>query len=437
MSEIILPYNFTQRDYQIPLWSYLEDGGLRAVAIWHRRAGKDATALNWTVCSAIQRPGLYWHLLPTYNQGRKIVWDGITKEGRSFLDAWPNDLIKSVNNTDMKLETVNGALWQVVGTDFVDRLVGPNPLGCVFSEYSLQDPRAWDLIRPILLENKGWAIFIYTPRGKNHGHALYKLAERLQREGKGWFCELLTVNDTGGIISQADIQAERDAGMSEELIQQEFYCSFDAGMEGAYYTVQLAQARADGRLTRVPISDIIPVDTYWDLGMDDSMSIWFCQDVGREIHVIDYLEHSGEGFPYYAKELAKKGYLYGRHFAPHDIKVRELGHGKTRRETARSLGIDFIPCKKLNHIQDGIEAVRSIFRLCVFDTVRCEHGIDALENYRKEYDDKRQVFLSQPVHDWASHGASSFMTMAMSHEFLVRKTRTQIRGRSYSSSYSA
>ena len=169
MPELILPYNWEPREYQLPLWSFLENGGKRAVCIWHRRAGKDATALNFTVTSIVQRPGLYWHLLPTYNQGRKIVWDGMTKEARPIMDARPQDLVKTVNNTDMKLETINGGLWQVVGTDYVDRLVGANPVGCVFSEYSLQDPRAWDLIRPILLENGGWAIFIYTPTERTMG----------------------------------------------------------------------------------------------------------------------------------------------------------------------------------------------------------------------------------------------------------------------------
>jgi phage terminase large subunit len=435
--EITLPHNFTQRDYQIPLWSYLEAGGKRAVAIWHRRAGKDITALNWNICSIAERPGLYWHLLPTYNQGRKIVWDGISKEGVPFLDAWPQDLIKSVNNTDMKIETVNRGLWQVVGTDFVDRLVGPNPLGCVFSEYSLQDPQAWDLIRPILAENKGWAIFIYTPRGKNHGYELYQLAQRLQATGGGWFAELLTVNDTG-VLSLEDIEDERRAGMSEELIQQEFFCSFDAGMVGAYYTVQLAKARLEGRICRVPVVDTVPVNTYWDLGMDDSMTIWFTQDVGREIRCIDYLEDSGEGLPYYAKKLIDKGYLYGKHTAPHDIKVREIGTGKSRKETAKSLGINFEIAKKPNTKEDAIEAVRNIFSQCVFDSERCARGIDALENFKKEYDQKRKIYMSSPVHDWASHGAAAFETLALSHSFKSQNRRIilpSFYNKGYSSSY--
>jgi len=419
VSEITLPYNFEPRDYQMPLWTAMETGTRRAVAIWHRRAGKDLTALHFCTTAMIERPGLYWHLLPTYNQGRKIVWDGMDRNGRPFLDAIPPDLIKgNPNNTDMKLETVNGSMYQVVGTDWVDRLVGANPVGCIFSEYSLQDPRAWDLIRPILLENKGWAMFVYTPRGKNHGYELYKMAKN---NPKTWFSEILTIRDTG-VITPEDIEEERNSGMSEELIQQEFFCSFEAGVPGAYFVDQVLAAKKDGRFSRLPIHSDVPVDTYWDLGMDDSMSIWFVQDIGREIHLIDYLEGSGEGLPYYAKELAKKNYLYGMHYAPHDIKVREMGSGRSRRETARKLGIEFQVVKKVAYKEEAIEAARNIFALCWFDAKRCARGIDALENFKKEYDDKRKVFLNQPVHDWAMHGADAFMTLACSHRFKSYRT---------------
>jgi hypothetical protein len=428
MAEVKLPHNFEPRDYQMPLWSYLENGGKRAVAIWHRRAGKDLTALNFCVTSMIERPGLYWHLLPTYNQGRKIVWDGMDKTGRPFLDAFPKELIKgNPNNTDMKLELLNGSMYQVVGTDWVDRLVGANPVGCIFSEYSLQDPRAWDLIRPILLENGGWALFVYTPRGKNHG---YKLMQMAKANPKLWFSEMLTINDTG-VITQEQISDERQSGMSEELIQQEFYCSFEAGIPGAYFSIQVVAAKNGRRFGRVPIHSDVPVDTYWDLGMDDSMSIWFAQDIGREIHLIDYLEGAGEGLPYYAKELARKGYLYGRHVAPHDIKVRELGSGKSRRESARNLGIDFQIAKKVKYKEDAINAARNIFSQCWFDSVRCARGIDALENYKKDYDDKKKVFMATPVHDWAAHGADAFMTMACSHEFKSYGTSNVLRLQGY------
>ncbi len=236
MNIVQVPVNWTPREYQKSLWGYLENGGTRAVAVWHRRAGKDATALNWSVVSAFERIGLYWHLLPTYNQGRKIVWDGRTREGKPFLDAWPTDAIESRNETDMRIKLKNNSIWQVVGTDNVDRLVGSNVIGCVFSEYSLQDPRAWDYVRPILAENGGWALFIYTARGRNHGYDLYNMATK----NKNWFAELLTIDDTKRpdgtpVISQEAVEEERAAGMPEEMVQQEFWCSFDAPLVGSYF----------------------------------------------------------------------------------------------------------------------------------------------------------------------------------------------------------
>lgn len=428
MPEISLPYNFTPREYQYPLWTYLEGKGKRAVAVWHRRAGKDLTAHNWTITQTVERPGLYWHLLPTYGQGRKILWDGMVddhsgalEKGRPFLDFWPHDLIKSANNTEMRIETITGAVHQIVGTDWVDRLVGANPVGCVFSEYSLQDPQAWDLIRPILAENKGWAIFIYTPRGKNHGHDLYNMAKNNEK----WFSEILTVDDTHAVTQEA-INDERNAGMSEEMIQQEFYCSFEAGIQGAYYSHEVVRAKKEGRILTFPVLADVAIDTYWDLGMDDSMAIWFAQDVGREIHLVDYLEGAGEGLQYYFKELQKKsmekGYIYGQHVAPHDIKVRELGTGKSRRSTAKSLGIEFKVARKVQQKEDGINAVRNIFPICFFHSKNCARGINALENFKKEFDTKKKTFMSQPVRDWAKHGADAFETLAISHEFRNMQT---------------
>ena len=411
MNEIAVPIDWSPRTYQMPLWSFLENGGKRAVAIWHRRAGKDATSLNWTVVSALQRVGLYWHLLPTYNQGRKIVWDGRTKEGRAFRDAWPKELIKSENNTDMKLELHNGSIWQVVGTDNVDRLVGANPVGVVFSEYSLQDPRAWDYIRPILAENGGWAVFIYTPRGKNHGWDLYQMALR----NPSWFCQRLDAHTTG-ILSKQIIDEERAAGMQEELIQQEFFCSFEAGMVGSYYGAILAKLVEQGHYTRVPHDPRLLVDTGWDLGVDDSTTIWFSQSSRTETRIIDYYECSGEGLAHYVRILREKseqlGYNYGRHFAPHDIEVRELGTGKSRKEIAWKLGLKFQTVPKLD-LADGIEAVRTLLPTCYFDEVRTNKGWASLMNYRKEWDEKRRTFLLQPEHDWASHGADGFRTLAI------------------------
>jgi len=405
--EIQVPDNWRPRDYQLDLWKYLENGGKRAVAVWHRRAGKDLLSVNWCVTAALKRKGLYWHLLPTYNQGRKIVWDGMTRDGRSFLEHFPKELWANVNNTDMRLELKNGSIYQVVGTDNVDRLVGSNPVGVVFSEYSLQDPRAWDLVRPILAENGGWAVFIYTARGRNHGYDLFNMANRNER----WFCQRLSIDDTS-VLTQEAIEEEREAGMPEELIQQEFYCSFDAPLVGSYYGSLMAKALAEERIKNVPYEPRLEVHTSWDLGMGDSTAIIWFQQFGNEYRIIDYYENQGEGIPHYVKIVREKDYIYGRHIAPHDIKVREMGTGKSRFEVARDLGLRFDICPNIQ-IDDGIEAARSIIPRCYFDEKKCSILVEALRQYRKDYDEKNKVYKNRPLHDWSSHGADAFRYLAL------------------------
>ena len=407
MAEITVPLDWAPRPYQFPLWKFMEDGGKRAVAVWHRRAGKDLLSVNWCAVSALTRPGLYWHLFPTYNQGRKIAWDGMTRDGRKFIEHFPKEMWEAVNNTEMRLTLKNGSIYQVVGTDNVDRLVGANPVGVVFSEYSLQDPRAWDYIRPILAENGGWALFIYTARGRNHGYDMLNMARRNER----WFQQVLTVDDTRAISKDA-VDEERESGMPEEMIQQEFYCSFDAPLVGSYYGNAMAKLLADGKLTSLPYEPRLEVHTAWDLGMGDSTSIVFFQKHGQEIRVIDYYENSGEGLSHYAKIVKEKEYVYGEHLAPHDIQVREMGTGKSRLEVARELGIRFRVVPNLR-IDDGIEAVRTTLPKCWFDEKKCSHLIESLRQYRKDFDEKNKVFRDRPLHDWTSHPADAFRYMCV------------------------
>ena len=405
--DITVPHDWRPRDYQLHLWKYLEKGGKRAVAVWHRRAGKDLLSVNFCATQAIKRKGLYWHLLPTYNQGRKIIWDGMTKTGRSFLSHFPDPLVAAVNNTDMRLTLKNGSFYQVVGTDNIDRLVGSNPVGVVFSEYSLQDPRAWDLMRPILAENGGWAVFIYTARGRNHGYDLFNMATRNEK----WFSQRLSVDDTRAVSKDA-IEEEREAGMPDELIQQEFYCSFDAPLVGSYYGSLMAKALAEERIKNVPYETRLEVHTAWDLGMADSTAIIFFQRFGNEYRIIDYYENQGEGIPHYIKYLRDKDYVYGKHIAPHDIKVREMGTGKSRYEVARDLGLRFYVCPNIK-IHDGIEAARTVIPRCYFDEKRCSLLVEALRQYRKDYDEKNKVYHDRPLHDWTSHAADAFRYLAL------------------------
>ena len=376
-----------------------------------------------------KRVGTYYYLFPTYNQGQKILWDGMDKEGFKFMSHFPREIIKHKDESAMQIETTNGSIFQIIGTDKIDSIVGTNPVGCVFSEYSLQNPKAWDFLRPILLENEGWAIFDYTPRGRNHGYDLYQMAKL----NNDWYCELLTVNDTldengNRYISDKMIQEERDSGMEEDLIQQEYYCSFEAAVKGAYYSSQIEYAVKNNRFTSVPWIDGLEVDTFWDLGVNDQCSIWFVQYVGREIHMIDYYENSGEGLAYYAKVLKERGYNYRKHFLPHDAEAREISSGRPRIDTLKDSGMTNLEIVPKMSIQDGIEMARRIFSQCYFDKEKCLQGIRCLQEYHKEYDDKNKVYRNSPFHNWASNGADAFRMfgIANEHRILIKKTQREI-----------
>ena len=399
---IQLPNNWIAKPHQRGFFRYMEGGGTRYVGVWHRRAGKDASAINWTATAAMQRVGTYWHMLPTLRQARLAVWDGINRDGARIIDqAWPTELRANVRNDEMKIQLVNGSVWQLCGSDNYNSLVGSNPVGVVFSEWSLTDPLAWDFVRPILRENGGWAIFIYTPRGRNHGHTLLETA----RANPSWCSEVLTVKDTG-VVSLADIDEERRSGMSEELIQQEYMCSFEAPNTGSYYGRLLEEARRDGRITRVPYDPVLGVHTWWDLGVNDPTAIWFTQTSGFEHRVIDYYEGTGEGLAHYARVLLERGYAYACHHFPHDVQVRELGSGKSRIETLRELGLEPQIVPNLP-VDDGIEALRALLPLCWFDEAKCARGLEALVSYHRKYDEKRKCFAAHPEHDWASNGADA------------------------------
>ncbi len=274
------------------------------------------------------------------------------------------------------------------------------------------DPMVYEFVKPILAANGGWCAFIYTPRGKNHGWDLAEIARRNQSE---WFYEILTIKDTG-VLTEDQIEGERRKGMSEDLLQQEFYCNFNRGQEGSYYGSQMEVLRKKGQVGRVPFDTSIPVRTYWDLGIGDSTAIWFAQFVNKEIHLIHYYENSGEGLSHYARILdefrRETGCIYDLHVAPHDIQARELSTGKTRLESARRLGLNFRVAPKLT-LESGIESVRAILSRCWFDEVRCDQGVKCLENYRKEYNEKYKVYSDRPKHDWSSHGSDAFRMLAV------------------------
>lgn len=406
--EVTIPNQFSCRVYQRPFWTYMENGGLRAVLVWHRRAGKDTTSMHWTCYAGHQRVGVYWHMLPEAKQARKVIWDGIDKQGRRLIDTvFPKIIRKNTHENEMRIELKCGSIWQLCGSDNYDSLVGANPVGCVMSEYAIARPEAFEYIRPILAENGGWIVFPYTPRGRNHGAKLYDMA----RKNPSWFAQILTVDDTQAIPMSA-IEEDRKSGMDEAMIQQEYWVSFNAAVRGSYYGALLERADKDKRVTRVPVNPDAFVHTAWDLGIGDATAIWFFQEVGRELWFVDYVENSGVGLGWYINELKSRGYAYGTHILPHDAMVRELGTGVTRQDTLRKLGIRTKIAKKIS-LADGISAVRQMLPMCYFDLEKCERGLECIRMYRREWDETRQSFSDKPLHDWTSHAADAIRAAAV------------------------
>jgi phage terminase large subunit len=409
--ETVIKLNqFVPRPYQVPLLDAIENKGYkRVIGILPRRAGKDMTAFQLCIRQCIRRVCVVYYIFPTYSQAKKVIWDSITNDGKKILDFIPEELIKSKNSQEMKIKFINGSILQLVGSDNVDSLMGTNPQGCVFSEYALQDPRAYQFLRPILLANNGWAVFISTPRGKNHMWELYNIA----KESPDWFVYKLTVQDTGH-ISLHDIEKERAEGlMSDDLIEQEYFTSFDAGIEGSYYGRYIDKLKFNGQIGIVPFEPGFKVHTAWDLGVRDSTAILFFQTIGQTIRIIDCYENQKEGLEHYISVLQEKNYIYGKHIAPHDIRVREFGSGITRWEKARQLGINFVITDDIT-IADGIEAVRTHLSKMWIDEVKCKSFVKAIENYRQEYDSKKKIYKNHPLHDWSSHFADCLRYLCIS-----------------------
>ena len=418
IGRVTIPYGYVSRDYQSDLFRCVGsgDGQLRRVVLlWHRRAGKDKTGWNFLIREAFRRVGTYIYVFPTRIQSKKVIWYGMDYEGFRFIDHIPSELIRKVHETELRIELVNGSIIMIGGVDndSINTWIGTNPIGVVFSEYALMDPRGWDFIRPILTENRGWALFIYTPRGHNHGYDLWEMAV----QNTEWYSSRLTVDDTKRengepVVRPEDIESERRAGMDEDLIQQEYYCSFACGAQGSYYGELIEAAEKEGRIGEVPHDPGLLVHTSWDIGTGDATGIWFWQNKGLWRHYINYYEGVGAQVGQYIRYLKKleveRDYLYGKHYVPHDIKVKDWGaEAGTRLASAKRLGVDLTPVPKHSR-EDRIDAVRATLPMCKFDAGNCNQGIKALRNYQKEYDERRKVFKLTPLHDWSSDGADSF-----------------------------
>lgn len=369
----------------------------------HRRFGKTVGTINDLIKRAIELRldhGRYAYVAPFLSQGKEIAWE--------YLKRFAEPAITDKNESELWVEVCGKARIRIHGADNPDRLRGAYLDGVVLDEYADMRPSVWgEVIRPMLADRQGWATFIGTPKGRNE---FWQVWDRAQRDEANWFAMMLRASATG-ILPQSELdEARRD--MTPEQYEQEFECSFEAAILGAYFGKEIAEAERMGRICELDYEPRLPVHTAWDLGIGDSTAIWFFQVVGSEIRVIDHYEAHGQGLPHYAGVLASKPYRYGDDFVPHDAKVRELGTGRTRIETLQQLGRNprLVPHHK---IMDGINAARLSMATVWFDRSKCADGIEALRQYRAEFDEKARAFKDNPRHDWTSHSADAFRYLAM------------------------
>lgn len=388
-----------------------------AVAVCHRRFGKSVLAVNQLQKRALtcqQSRPRFAYIAPTYRQGKAIVWDYM----KHYAAPIPGH---QVNESELRIDYPNGGQVRIFGADNPDSLRGLYFDGAVFDEYGLQPPTIFsEVVRPLLADREGWALFIGTPNGKNQ---FYDVAQQAQRD-PGWFFAEYKASETG-ILKPTELTDARRS-MTADQYAQEFECSFEASVQGAIYARELQAAREDGRITRVPYDPTLVVDTDWDLGVGDATAIWFTQSLrSREVRVIDYYEATGQGLPHYLQVLKDKGYTYGEHWAPHDIQVREFGLGHSRLDAARSLGLHFQITPKVEKLEDGIHAARMILPRCWFDATKTERGLEALKNYRWDFNTRIQDFTPRPIHNWASHAADAFRGLGYRHYVSTKSPERQ------------
>ena len=393
--EVVIPY----RPRSVWL-AYHQSPARWRVVVAHRRAGKTVAALNGLIRTALtcDKPNPRCaYVAPYLGQAKAVAWDHLKR----FTAPIPG---ASWNEAELRCDLPNGGRIRLFGADNPDALRGLYLDDVDCDEFGDWDPRAWtEVIRPALSDRQGRATFTGTPRGKN---SFFELRERAARGEPDWALWELKASQTG-LLSTEEL-ADARSSMEPSAYAREYECSFDASVEGAFYAAELAKAEAEGRFCRVPIEPVVKVDTWWDLGIDDATAIWFVQDVGPERRIVDYLEVSGEGLPQIVRRLEARDYRFGRHVLPHDAEARELGTGVSRVETLRALGLRDVQVVPQQTVADGINAVRLMLARCWFDAERCGRGLEALKQYRREWDAKRQVWRERPLHNWASHAADAF-----------------------------
>lgn len=427
MATVNLPNNWVPRDYQFPLWKFLEDGGKRAIYTWHRRAGKDDIGLHHTACSIFQRPGTYWYLLPQAEQARKAIWTAVDPHtGLKRIDwAFPEALRSKTRHNEMYMEFRNGSTWQVVGSDNYNSLVGSPPVGVVLSEYALSNPSAWSYLRPILKENGGWALFNFTPRGRNHAVQMFEGAINDPQ----WFTQKITAAQTS-VFSAEDLEKERieyrrDMGDDdgESRFRQEYLCDFDAPIVGSYYASALAKLEQQGHFGEFGYDPATAVHTATDIGRTDDLATVFYQKHHLRIHIIDFECESGKDVQWFAKMLQDKPYIYAgissglsAHTLPWDAVPETFAAPRSVIQQLHGFGIRTRIAPNVD-VQAGIQAFRTLLPRIYFNTAnpKVAQLVNALRNYQREFDEERKVFKNIALHNWASHPSDAARYLALSY----------------------
>jgi len=399
MAEVIeIPYK--PREQQLAIHDLMDDKRF-GVVVAHRRMGKTVSAINHIIKDAIlnqKEAPRYAYIAPTYGQAKRVAWD--------YLVKYADPLGGSSNISELRVDFW-GRRIQLYGSDNPEALRGQYFDGVILDEIGDQNPKIWtDIVRPALADRKGWCLFIGTPKGHNH---FKELRDRAEKE-EGWGLLEFKASETG-VVDETELKAARNE-MGEDKFRQEFECSFDAAVEGSYYGQILNELEDKKHMQEIPREELSRTFTAWDLGMGDSTSIWVAQLVGSEVRLLDYYENHGVGLDHYVKWIRDNDYIKAEHILPHDVRVRELGSGKSRLEMLEEAGLEIKIAPRMG-LDDGIQAVRRLLPRCWFNVPKVQIGLNCLRNYRRDYDEKRKIFYERPLHDWSSHGSDSFRYLAL------------------------
>jgi hypothetical protein len=379
-----------------------------AVIVAHRRCGKTVACINDLIVKALlenKQHAQYAYIAPFYSQAKSVAW--------RYLERFSEPVMTKANQSELWVELINGARIRLFGADNPDALRGNFLDGVVLDEMADMKPSVWgEIIRPLLADRLGWATFIGTPKGHNAFYDIYNEATKKPN----WYVKVLRADQTN-LLPQSELD-DAKATMSDNQYEQEFLCSFEAAILGAFYGQEMRRITDMERITTVDYDPMFPCHTAWDLGFNDSTSIWWFQVVYGEIRILDHHSSNGQAVPFYTMLLQQKedefGYKYGYHYLPHDARAKTMASGGKSIIEQFSAKIDIKHLKIVPNLslQDGIQATRLALTRCWFDN-RCEEGIECLRQYQREWDDDKKVFRDRPKHDWTSHSADAFRYLSI------------------------